>query len=75
MTAPLPDRFSPREAMGIAQTLGVSGKTAERWLSDWTKKIDIQRISQGLYLKKDIIIRYKGSEGMRDFSSFFAPYF
>ena len=52
LIALLPDKFTTREAMGIAQTLGVSGKTAERWLSDWTQKLDIQRISQGLYLKK-----------------------
>ena len=58
LIALLPDKFTTREAMGIAQTLGVSGKTAERWLSGWTKKLDIQRISQCLYLKKDIVIRY-----------------
>ncbi|MGN1247011.1 MAG: DUF3987 domain-containing protein [Paludibacteraceae bacterium] len=52
MIALLPDRFSTREAMGIAQTLGVSGKTAERWLTEWVKGYDIQRISQGVYLKK-----------------------
>ena len=52
LIALLPDKFTTREAMGIAQTLGVSGKTAERWLNDWTKKLDIQRIRQGLYLKK-----------------------
>ena len=52
LIALLPDKFTTREAMGIAQPLGVSGKTAERWLSDWTKKIDIQCISQCLYLKK-----------------------
>ena len=48
----LPDKFTIREAMGIAHTLGVSGKRAERWLNDWTKKLDIQSIRQGLYLKK-----------------------
>ena len=67
LIALLPDKFTTREAMGIAHTLGVSGKTAERWLNDWTKKLDIQRISQGLYLKKDIVIRYKGSEGSEGF--------
>ena len=52
LIALLPDKFTTREAMDIAHTLGVSGKTAERWLNDWTKKLDIQRISQVLYLKK-----------------------
>ena len=52
LIALLPDKFTTREAMGIAHTLGVSGKTAERWLNDWTKQLDIQRIRQGLYLKK-----------------------
>ena len=52
LIALLPDKFTTREAMGIAQPLGVSGKTKERWLSDWTKKLDIQRISQILHLKK-----------------------
>ena len=52
LIALLPDKFTTREAMGIAQPLGVSGKTAERWLNDWTKKLDIQSIRQGLHLKK-----------------------
>ena len=52
LIALLPDKFTTREAMGIAQTLRVSGKTAEGWFNDWTKHLDRQRIREGLYLKK-----------------------
>ena len=52
LIALLPDKFTTREAMGIAHTLGVSGKREERWVSGWTKRLDIQRISQILHLKK-----------------------
>ena len=75
LIALLPDKFTTREAMGIAQTLGVSGKTAERWLNDWTKKLDIQRIRKGLHLEKTSQYAIREVREVRDSLGSLAVYY
>ena len=47
----LPQSFSRTDADSLANTLGVSAKSEERWLTEWTKCSKLQRVTRGLYEK------------------------
>lgn len=47
----LPQSFSRTDADHLANTLGVSARTIDRWLTNWTQQSVLQRIKQGEYSK------------------------
>ena len=47
----LPQSFSRTDADGLANTLGVSARTVDRWLTNWTQQSMLQRVKQGEYSK------------------------
>ena len=49
--AALPESFSKSDAEHLANTLGLSVKTMNRWLTDWSKSSVIQRLAHGEYTK------------------------
>ena len=47
----LPQSFSRTDADSLANTLGVSARTVDRWLTNWTQQTILQRVKQGEYSK------------------------
>ena len=49
--AALPESFSKSDAEHLANTLGLSVKTMNNWLTMWTKSLKIQHVAHGQYEK------------------------
>ena len=47
----LPQSFSRTDADSLANTLGMSLKSTDRWLTEWTKCSKLQRVAHGQYEK------------------------
>lgn len=47
----LPEQFSKQDAEHLANTLGVSVKALDKWLTIWTKNATVQRVAYGSYKK------------------------